>query len=123
MQGFAYQHQYAYPPQQNARQYQAVQEQPFDAPDDCAWDALLNQIRIDHMPEGRPHSTSEQPAVTDKQLRALNRRHLLVMIRDLQVTVRGLEEKVQQEKNEKESLLLAYQAGQRWTQDSYAKQQ
>ncbi|MCL2106272.1 MAG: hypothetical protein FWH26_04320 [Oscillospiraceae bacterium] len=45
-----------------------------------------------------------EAAVTEKQLWALSRRHLFVMIRNL-------EEELRRERKEKEDLLLAYQAG------------
>jgi len=46
----------------------------------------------------------EGTAITQRQLRALKRKHLLVMIRDL-------EEELWQVKKEKTEMLLAYQAG------------
>lgn len=47
--------------------------------------------------------TPEQPKMTDRQLRALSRKHLFMMIRDL-------EKELRQAKEEKENLLLAYKA-------------
>ena len=49
-------------------------------------------------------SSPGRPTMTQQQLRALSRRHLLVIIRDL-------EKELEQEKKEKESLLLAFKAG------------
>ena len=43
------------------------------------------------------------PAITDQQLRALTRKHLLMMLRDL-------EKELEQERSEKEHLLLACRA-------------
>jgi len=43
------------------------------------------------------------PGITDRQLRALTKKHLLMMIRDL-------ETELVREKGEKENLLLAYRA-------------
>ena len=45
---------------------------------------------------------TQKPLITDKQLRALDRKHLLMMIRDL-------EKELAQEKKEKENLLMVYQ--------------
>ncbi|MCL2105692.1 MAG: hypothetical protein FWH26_01305 [Oscillospiraceae bacterium] len=107
MQGFAYQQQYVYPPQQNAWQYQAVQQQPFDAPDDCGWDALLEQIGSTTdapPPQAQREPPAEAATITKQQLRSLNRRHLLIMVCNLQ-------ERLRQEIREKERMLLAYQAG------------
>jgi len=42
-----------------------------------------------------------EPKISDKQLRALNKKHLLMMLRDL-------EKELAREKEEKENLLLAY---------------
>jgi len=42
--------------------------------------------------------------ITEKQLRALSKKHLLIMIRDLEIELK-------QEKKEKENLILAYRAG------------
>lgn len=42
--------------------------------------------------------------MTERQLRALSRKHLMLMIRDLEAELR-------QEKAEKKDLLMAYQAG------------
>ena len=46
---------------------------------------------------------TEKPKITDQQLRALSRKHLLMMIRDL-------EKELKQAKEEKENLLLACKA-------------
>ena len=51
-----------------------------------------------------PPAASTKPALTEQQLRVLNRKHLLMMLRDL-------EEELQRVGEEKENLLLAYQAG------------
>ena len=49
--------------------------------------------------------TASTPSrITEQQLRAMSRRHLLMMIRDL-------EEELRQQKEEKEAMLLAYRAG------------
>ena len=45
-----------------------------------------------------------EPVITDQQLKALTRKHLFIMIRDLQRELR-------KEKEEKEKLILAYKAG------------
>ena len=45
----------------------------------------------------------QRPRITDKQLQALTKKHLLMMIRDL-------EKELIQEKKEKENLLMIYQA-------------
>jgi len=45
-----------------------------------------------------------EPEMTERQLRALSKKHLLIMIRDLKKALN-------REKKEKENLLLAYQAG------------
>jgi len=47
---------------------------------------------------------AEFPAMTDRQLRALGKKHLFMMIRDL-------ETELAQEKTEKDNLLCAFQAG------------
>ena len=44
------------------------------------------------------------PVITDEQLRALSRKHLLMMIRDLEI-------ELAQAKKERDSLLIAYEAG------------
>ena len=44
------------------------------------------------------------PTMTERQLRALSRKHLMLMIRDLEAELR-------QERAEKKDLLMAYQAG------------
>jgi len=51
-------------------------------------------------------AAAEKPAppMTERQLRALSRKHLMLMIRDLEAELR-------QEKAEKKDLLMAYQAG------------
>ena len=46
----------------------------------------------------------KEPAITEQQLRALSKKHLLMMISDL-------EKELKQAKNELENLLIAYQAG------------
>jgi len=52
-----------------------------------------------------PMAESRQtPPITDQQLRALTRKHLLMMLRDL-------EKELMQERGEKEHLLLACRAG------------
>ena len=51
--------------------------------------------------------TPDKPApakITDRQMRALSKKHLFMMIRDL-------EAELQREKGEKENLLQAYRAG------------
>ena len=52
----------------------------------------------------KPREPEEKPAITQRQLRALKRKHLFIMIRDL-------EQELQQVKKEKAEILLAYQAG------------
>ncbi|MCL1896388.1 MAG: hypothetical protein FWG03_07575 [Clostridiales bacterium] len=51
-----------------------------------------------------PTSKSAEPVITDEQLRALSRKHLLMMIRDLEL-------ELAQAKKERDSLLIAYKAG------------
>ena len=51
-----------------------------------------------------PEDAPEEAVITQRQLRALKRKHLLIMIRDL-------EQELRQVKREKTELLLAYQAG------------
>lgn len=46
----------------------------------------------------------KKSAITERQLRALSRKHLLMMIRDL-------EEELEQLRTERENMLLAYKAG------------
>jgi len=48
--------------------------------------------------------SNQAPPITDQQLRALTRKHLLMMLRDL-------EKELIQERSEKERLLLACRAG------------
>ena len=51
-----------------------------------------------------PAAECRKPAMTDQQLRALSRKHLLMMLCDL-------EKELQQERSEKKNLLLACRAG------------
>jgi hypothetical protein len=53
---------------------------------------------------GQALGTGTPPRINEKQLRALSRRHLLMMIYDLQ-------EELIQIRGEKEAMLQAYQAG------------
>ena len=53
---------------------------------------------------GPPKNPSAKRAITDRQLHALSREHLLMMIRDL-------EKELGQTKGELDHVLLAYQAG------------
>jgi len=59
-----------------------------------------------------PSRQSVLRELTEQQLRALNRKHLLMMLRDL-------EEELQQAEEEKENLLLAYRAGLRQRLQAY----
>jgi len=54
----------------------------------------------------KPKDKPEAAAITQRQLRALSRKHLFIMIRDL-------EKELVQAKEEKADMLLAYQAGRR----------
>jgi len=54
--------------------------------------------------ELKSKTAAERSAITDQQLRALGRKHLLMMIRDLEM-------ELEQAKQENDNLLLAYQAG------------
>ena len=60
---------------------------------------------VDSMPKKTASGDNlKKPAITEKQLRALSRRHLLMMIRDL-------ERELAQAKAEKDEMLLAFRAG------------
>ncbi|MCL2671092.1 MAG: hypothetical protein FWF10_03540 [Clostridiales bacterium] len=68
----------------------------------------IREQRTDSIPPAQavmPKATAKA-AITDKQLRALGRRHLLLMLRDQEAELRQLRE-------ERELLLLAYSAGQK----------
>ena len=65
------------------------------------------------LPEAQPEEFSvrlesraapKESVITERQLRALSRKHLLIMVRDI-------EKELRQAKEEKESLFLAYNAG------------
>ena len=51
-----------------------------------------------------PENSPMKPVLMEKQLRAMSRKHLLMMIRDL-------ERELSQVKTEKEDMLLAFRAG------------
>ena len=64
-------------------------------------------VDYEYEEEDLPVTYREQPAesiLTDEQLRVLNRKHLLMMIRDL-------EKELRQAKKERDLLLVAYEAG------------
>ena len=52
----------------------------------------------------KPAEDAEAPVITDRQMRALGKKHLFMMIRDL-------ETELAQEKHEKQNLLCAFSAG------------
>ena len=81
---------------------------PFD-PEDTEPPVLYKQIDGPADPKNTdpPVFYEAQPPasiITDEQLRALSRKHLLMMIRDL-------EKELLQAKQERDSLLIAYKAG------------
>ena len=70
--------------------------------DDLLWliDSRLPPLQGSIAPARGPANS----IITEKQLRALTKKHLLMMIRDL-------ERELQRERTEKENLLEAYQVG------------
>ena len=64
----------------------------------------MKAIIPDNQQKGSQRMIMKKTVFTDRQLRALSKKHLLLMIRDL-------EKELSREKQEKENLLLAYHAG------------
>jgi len=71
-----------------------------------AMDAALGALREQRRPSAQaPAAKAAEGAITDKQLRALHRRHLYMMLRDQESELHRLRE-------EMERLLIVYKAGQ-----------
>ena len=71
--------------------------------DDMIW-LLDSCLPLSRPMARRAENSADASAITEKQLRALGKRHLLMMIRDL-------EKELRREREEKQHLLMAYQAG------------
>ena len=88
----------------SARKPPVVQQEPHRGP---SLEELLQPFREEPEPFVKRRGNknpSTNAAITDQQLRALNRKHLLIMIRDL-------EKELRQKVEEIDNMLLAYQAG------------
>ena len=92
------------PKTNNVRQNFPAGQDPFRYPSNQELSGFAREQQDPFSINISSKTPEKEPVITDRQLRALNRKHLLMMIRDL-------EKELQQIKKEKDELLLAYRAG------------